>query len=69
MAIPRSVRLKLPKAKIIKLMFWQKSMWTYFRLANARQFHFGRMVLIVRASYLEDSARSIHPSLFDAGPK
>ena len=63
-AIPQHVLQKLPKAKLISLRWGRGSLWARFRLANAHQFHLGRLTVVVRAPWLEGPARSLYPNLF-----
>jgi hypothetical protein len=66
--IPQHIRRQLPRAKLIQLKWWRPMPYTTittFRLANALQIHLWRLVVIVRAPYLESSARQLHPHLFE----
>lgn len=65
MGIPASIRKRLPKSNMITVRLWSTSMWTTFRLANARQIHFGHVVVIIRAPWLEASAKANFPNLFE----
>jgi hypothetical protein len=64
--IPRHIRQQLPKAKLVSFMWWRPmpAPFTKFRLANAIQIHLWRLVIIVRAPYLERPARQLFPHLF-----
>jgi len=55
---------KLPKASIIKILWWPSSMWTTFRGANFWQLHLGHLVVILRAPWLKRPTRQLHPELF-----
>lgn len=63
--IPANIRKRLPKSNLITVRWWSTSMWTSFRLANARQIHFGHLVVIIRAPWLEAPARANFPQLFE----
>lgn len=56
---------QLPKARMISFQ-WS---WRYFffarnRLANAVRFQIGWLVILVRAPWLERSARALYPHLY-----
>lgn len=71
MSIPRHARKQLPKARWISVTWrcppiFPDSPRVYMnRFANARQFTLWRLVIVVRAPWLERSARQIHPHLFE----
>lgn len=65
MGIPANVYKQLPKANVITVRWWSTSLWTSFRLSNAWQIHIGHIIVIIRATWLECSARSNFPHLFE----
>lgn len=65
-AAARRVRVKkLPSAGfLVRFEWWEKPMWTKFRLANAMQLHLGRLVVRWRMPWLDGPARQLHPECF-----
>jgi hypothetical protein len=62
---------KLPKAKLFSIEWLGKPIvrrhwWGKFRLANAASFRLGPVLINWRMPWLERSARTLHPELFDA---
>jgi hypothetical protein len=52
---------KLPKARLISLQWsWRYFYFAKFRLANAVRFQVGWLVILVRAPWLEQSARALY---------
>lgn len=65
--IPRSVRRKLPKAKLLKVEvggFDQKPYLAKFRCANFMRVQLWWVCITFRMPWLERPARQIHPHLF-----
>ena len=63
----RQQRKRLPKSKLFWVEIWPKPLGRFFvrfRMANARQWHFGRLVIHMRAPWLEGPARQMHPEAF-----
>jgi hypothetical protein len=63
----RAQRRRLPKARLFWVEVWDRRMpcfFVKFRMANARQWHFGRLVVHMRAPWLEGPARQMHPEVF-----
>lgn len=56
---------QLPKARLISLEWsWRYFYFARFRLANAVRFQIGWLAILVRAPWLERSARALHPHLY-----
>ena len=51
---------RLPKASFCRIEIWDSSLWTSFRLANAMQVHFGRIVVRFRMPWLKRPAMALH---------
>ena len=67
MTMPRHVRKKLPKAKVLSVEwggFYSKPYWARFRGANFMRWQLGRVCVTHRMPYIEHVARSLHPHLF-----
>lgn len=64
--IPKHVRKQLPSANLIRVerLRSRTPSWARFRLANARRFHLGWWSVVIRAPWLDRSARQLHPHLF-----
>jgi hypothetical protein len=60
------VRRTLPKARLVALRRSHARRWFFasFRLANAWNVYCGPLLLIVRAPWLERSARALYPARF-----
>lgn len=69
--ISKEARRRLPKAAWLHVEWstwkapWSGQKWfASWRLANARRFRFGNLVVHVRAPWLEHVARQTYPHLF-----
>jgi len=65
--LSRSVRQKLPKAKLLSIEiggYHGSPYWARFRLANAVRWQLWWVCIEHRAPWLEHSARQLHPQLF-----
>lgn len=60
------VRRTLPKARLVTLRRSHARKWFFasFRLANAWNVYCGPLLLVVRAPWLEKSARALYPNRF-----
>ena len=67
--IPRRVRKKLPKAKLISVEvggYYRQPYWAKFRGANFIRWQLWKACVTHRAPWIERSARQIHPHLFQS---
>lgn len=65
--IPRDVRKKLPKAKLISFEiggYYRKPYFARFRCANFIRWQLWCVCITHRAPWVERAARQIHPHLF-----
>lgn len=71
--IPQEIKEKLPKASWIhvewvKPIFLKRKFYSRHRLANAVRIRVGNLCITLRAPWLPDVAKTLHPHLFKAEP-